>query len=309
MIPGMGDSTAFDWLAAAHTPFDGAGGVALDVIEVQAEHLLRQGVKGVFVCGTTGEGLSLSVDERKQVAARWEEVRRGTDLSLWVHVGANALPEVRELARDAAEVGADAIALMPPCFFRPEDEEHLASWCASVSEASGGMPMTLYEAPEMTGVRLDVERFIELARVSVPGYRGLKYTDSNLTLFARLCDGLEEGEGMWWGRDEELQAGIAAGATGAIGSSYNFAGKVYEPVLATVEGGASETAAAAQARAVSLIEVIASYGYLGAAKAVMEMLGVPLGPTRAPLGNPEPLERKRLQAELEELGFFDWVAG
>ena len=304
----MGDPNSFDWLAAAHTPFDSSGDVALGVIELQAEHLLGQGVKGVFVCGTTGEGLSLSVEERKQVAGRWAEVRAGTPLSLWVHVGANALPEARELARDAAAVGADAIALMPPCFFRPEDEEHLVAWFASVSEASGGMPTTLYESPEMTGVRLDVGRFIELAREEVPGYRGLKYTDSDIGLFSRLCDGLIEGEGMWWGRDEELLSGIGAGATGAIGSSYNFAGRIYEPVLATFSGGDAEEAAAAQARAVSLIEVVARYGYLGAAKAVMEMVGVPCGPARAPLGNPGVDRVAELQAELEELGFFDWVA-
>jgi len=302
----MGASKEFDWLAAAHTPFDMDGEVALDVIDVQVEHLVAQGVSGAFVCGTTGEGLSLSVAERKSIACRWAEARKGTSLSLWVHVGANALPEVKELARDASKVGADAIALMPPCFFRPEDEEQLVAWCAEVSEASGGMPMTYYECPDMTGVHVDVERFTELARSKVPGFLGLKYTHSDVDLFSRLCGRLLEGEGMWWGRDEELLSGIEAGATGAIGSSYNFAGKVYEPVLAVLSGGDTEEAVVAQARAVRLIEVVAGYGYLGAAKAVMGMLGVPCGPARAPLGNPGTDAVEELQAELEELGFFEW---
>jgi len=304
----MSDTSGFDWLAAAHTPFDASGDLALGVIEAQADHLLRQGVTGVFVCGTTGEGLSMSVEERKQVAGRWADVRRGTPLGLWVHVGANALPDVVELARDAKRIGADAVALMPPCFFRPADEEQLVAWCASVSEATGGMPITYYESPEMTGVRIDVERFVELARLGVPGYRGLKFTDSDGALFTRLCGGLAEGEGMWWGRDEELLSGISAGATGAIGSSYNFAGDVYAPILAVRAGGDAEEAAAAQARAVKLIEVVAGYGYLGAAKAVMGMLGVRCGPARAPLGSPSQDDLSRLRADLEQMGFFEWVS-
>jgi N-acetylneuraminate lyase len=300
--------SVFDWLAAAHTPFTASGELALDVIEVQAEHLVGEGVNGVFICGTTGEGLSMSVPERKLVAQRWTEVRAETALSLWIHVGALALPDACELARHAAEVGADAIGVLPPFFFGTDGEEPLVAWCRAISEASGGLPMTLYECPSMTGVRLDLERFIALARESVPGYRGIKFTDANVELFGELCEGREEGEGMWWGRDEELCDGLLAGATGAIGSTYNFAARIYAPVLDLLAGGDRELAAAAQARSARLVEVIARHGYLGAAKAVMEMLGVSCGPARAPLRSPDAVAVARLRAELEELGFFEWIA-
>jgi len=135
----------------------------------------------------------------------------------------------------------------------------------------------------------------------------LKYTDSNQDLFAELCSGRAAGEGLWWGRDEELLDGVEAGATGAIGSSYNYAGRLYEPILGLRGGGELVEAQRAQERAVEMIELIASFGYFGAAKAVMGFLGVPVGPTRMPLGNPSGEGLERLRAGLDELGFFDWV--
>ena len=304
----MHESQSFDWLAAAHTPFSADGELALDLIELQAEHLSANGLKGVFVCGTTGEGLSLSVPERKLVAGRWAEVLKGTDLSLWVHVGANALPEVKELAEDASKIGADAIALMPPFFYRPESEEALVSWCTEVASVAGGLPLSFYESPQMSGVQLDMERFVDLARAANIQYRGLKFTDSDLELFARLCDGLCEGEGMWWGRDEELRGGLRAGATGAIGSTYNFAAPVYRAVLEEPGGGDSDLAELAQSDAIRLVETIARYGYLPAAKAVMGMLGVPVGPARAPLSALNDEEQISLRGDLDALGFFDWIS-
>ena len=299
---------SFDWLAAAHTPFSADGELALNAIDAQAAHLAAQGLSGVFVCGTTGEGLALSVGERKLVAGRWAEVLKGSDLSLWVHVGANALPDVKELAADAARVGADAIALMPPCLYPPGSEEALVEWCSAVACEAGGLPLSFYESPEMSGVQLDMERFIDLARGAKIHFRGLKFTDSNLDLFRRLCANLSDGEGMWWGRDEELRDGLAAGATGAIGSTYNFAAPLYSAVLEEPCGGDSGRAASAQADAVKLVDAVAAYGYLPAAKAVMGMLGVPVGPARMPLGGLSEERVAALRGDLEELGFFDWIS-
>jgi len=303
----MRSDDSFDWLAATHTPFDRDGEVDLNLIEGQAAHLSGQGLSGAFVCGTTGEGLSLSVEERLRVAERWAEVLRGTGLSLWVHVGANALPEVRALASGAAAVGADAVALMPPVFFRPDTEEQLVAWCSSVADAAAGLPLSYYESPQMSGVQLDMHRFVDLARAAGIQYRGLKFTDSNIELFRDLCRDLRGGEGMWGGRDEELRDGLAAGATGAIGSTYNFAAPLYGDVLDEPSGGGSGLAVKAQADAVALVELIASYGYLPAAKAVMGMIGVPVGPARAPLTQLSVEEVSSLQGDLERFGFFDKV--
>ena len=111
-----------------------------------------------------------------------------------------------------------------------------------------------------------------------------------------------------WGVDEALLSALAVGAKGAVGSSYNFAAPVYQRLFAAVERGDLEAARQEQMRSVRLIQALAGYGYMGAAKAVMGMLGVDVGPARLPNSNPTAEQAVKLRLELEDLGFFDWVA-
>src|SRR4051812_29592971 len=107
-------------VAATHTPFVGAGGeLDLTAVERQAEHLLQSRVTAAFVAGTTGESLSLTVEERLALARRWAEVARGSALRVVVHVGANCLADARALAAHAQSVGAAAVAAVDPSYFRP----------------------------------------------------------------------------------------------------------------------------------------------------------------------------------------------
>src|SRR5687767_3858693 len=123
-------------VAAAFTPMRADGTVDLGPIERQAERLIADGVDGAFVCGTTGEGPSLSVTERQQVAGRWCEVTRGVRrLPVIVHVGHTSLPDCRALAAHAQACGAAAVALIAPYFFKPGNVEDLVSFCAEVAAA------------------------------------------------------------------------------------------------------------------------------------------------------------------------------
>ena len=112
---------------------------------------------------------------------------------------------------------------------------------------------------------------------------------------------------MPWGCDEYLLAALALGATGAVGSSYNFAAPVYHRVIAAFERGDLAAARDAQYQSVQLIALLASRGYMGAAKATMKMLGVDVGPARLPNGSLNAEQQDVLRADLEQLGFFDWV--
>src|SRR4051794_6940497 len=92
------------------------GSLDLDRVEKQAEHLATQGLAGVFVAGTTGEGLSLSVPERQQLAERWCAVA-GKRFPVIVHVGHNSLPDAKALAAHAQKAGATAVAAVPPFYY------------------------------------------------------------------------------------------------------------------------------------------------------------------------------------------------
>jgi len=294
-------------VAATHTPFHADGGLNLSAIEAQAGHLSRSGVSSVFVGGTTGECHSLTVEERLALAHRWSEVVRGTDLRLVVHVGSNCLADARVLASQAQALGASAISAMAPSYFKPQTLDALVACSAEVAGAAPSLPFYFYDIPTMTGVRFSMPEFLSLASDRVPNLAGIKFTNADLKAY-QLCLSTREGDfDIPWGVDEYLLAALAMGATGAVGSSYNFAATVSHRVMTAFSVGDVITARAEQFRSVRLIELLAGFGYLAAAKAVMGFLGVDVGPVRLPNSNLRPGEAARLHTSLDQLGFFDWV--
>jgi N-acetylneuraminate lyase len=294
-------------VAATHTPFAADGALNLSVVEKQAEHLHRDGVIAAFVGGTTGESHSLSVDERLALAKRWSEVLRGSPLRLVVHVGANALADARALAAHAQSIGALAIAALAPSYFKPRSVEVLVECCAEIASAAPTLPFYFYDIPSMTGVHLAMPEFLAAAPARVPTLAGIKFTNADLAAFQRC---LRAGGGRFevlWGSDEYLLAALALGATGAVGSTYNFAAPLYRRMLAAFSRGDLAAAREEQYRSVQLVELLGRYGYMGAAKAVMGMLGVNVGPARLPNTNLSQGQSATLRAELEQLGFFEWA--
>ncbi len=294
-------------VAATHTPFHPDGSLRLEVVEIQATHLARNGVKFAFIGGSTGESHSLPLAERQALARRWLEVTRGSPVQVVVHVGSNCLRDARQLAAEAQQLGAVAVSALAPSYFRPRD---LAALVDSAAEIAGGapqLPFYFYDIPTMTGVSFPMPDFLELAQTRIPNLAGLKFTNSDLAAY-QLC--LVADGGRWdvpWGTDETLLAALAVGARGAVGSTYNFAAPIYHRLLAAFAAGDLPAARLEQRRSVRLVQTLARIGYFGAAKAVMGFLGVPVGPARLPLGNPSPDQLRTLRAELETLGFFEWV--
>lgn len=121
-------------VAAVHTPFRPDGSLHLEVVEAQAAHLRAHGIDLAFVGGSTGEGHSLSLEERRALARRWVEVARGTALGVVVHVGANCLADSRALAAQAEELGAVAISALAPSYYRRMLRAFAASDLATARE-------------------------------------------------------------------------------------------------------------------------------------------------------------------------------
>lgn len=294
-------------VAAAHTPFDADGRLNLSAVERQAGHLLGVGVRSVFVGGSTGESHSLTVDERLALARRWAEVARGSELRLVVHVGSNCLVDARALAAEAQAVGAAAVSALAPSYFKPRSLGDLVACCAEVAGAAPALPFYFYDIPALTGVRFSMPDFLAAAPARVPTLAGIKFTNPDLLAYQRC---LHAGGGRFdlpWGLDEYLLAALTLGAVGAVGSSFNFAAPVYHRMMAAFARGDLTTARAEQYRSVQLIELLAGFGYLPAAKAVMGLLGIDVGPARLPHANLSAEQRLQLQTGLERLGFFDWL--
>ncbi|HEY4263237.1 MAG TPA: dihydrodipicolinate synthase family protein [Schlesneria sp.] len=294
-------------VAATHTPFHDDGSLNLDIVAKQAEHLQRNGINTAFIGGSTGESHSLNVDERRQLTTRWMEVTAGTDMKVIVHVGSNCLVDAAALAKHAQQSKACAVAALSPSYFKPRSVEVLVDCAAQVASAAPDTPFYFYDIPVLTGVSLPMPEFLDLGRKAIPNLAGLKFTNPDLMAF-QFC--LRAGDGSFdvpWGCDEFLLAAVALGATGAVGSTYNFAAPIYHRVLKAFAAGDLDTARSEQFRAVQMIQIIVRYGFIGSTKAIMKMLGVDVGPGRLPNPKMSAEATKSLHADLEKIGFFGWI--
>jgi len=213
-----------------------------------------------------------------------------------------------DLAAHAQTLGAPAIAALAPSYFKPRTPADLVQWCAEIAAAAGDTPFYFYDIPSLTGVEFCMKAFLAQAADRIPTFNGIKFTNTDLMSYQQC---LVEDDGAFdipWGVDEALLGALAIGAQGAVGSSYNFAAPVYQRLMASFTRGDLRSAQAEQARSVQLIHLLSGLGYLGAAKAVMKMLGVDVGPARLPQVNPSPDQVTKLRSDLEKLGFFDWIA-
>jgi N-acetylneuraminate lyase len=294
-------------VAATHTPFDADGELNLAAVEKQAEHLHRSGVAAVFIGGTTGESHSMTVVERLSLAERWTAVAKGSPLTIVVHVGANCLADARALAAQAQRLGTAAIAALAPSYFKPRTLETLVECCCDIVRAAPGLPFYYYDIPTLTGVSFSMPDFLDAAPSRIPTLAGIKFTCADL-LGYQCCLRSQDGRyDVLWGLDEYLLAALALGGLGAVGSSYNFAAPIYLRMIGAFGKGDLITAREEQFRSVRLIRLLGEFGYMAAAKAVMEMLGVPVGPPRLPNARLPVGRREELRAALERIGFFDWI--
>ncbi len=293
-------------VAATHTPFDNEGALKLSQVEKQAQHLLGDGITTVFIGGSTGESHSLTVDERRLLADRWLQVAKGTALRVVVHVGSNCVADARTLAAAAHQAGAAAIASLAPSYFKPQSIEALVACCEQISAAAPGVPFYYYDIPSLTGVALSTPDFLETAAGRIKDLAGIKFTNPDLMAYQRCLHTHDGRFDIPWGMDECLLGALALGAKGAVGSTYNFAAPLYRRLVTAFQRGDLKTAQREQFRSVQLVTCLASFGYMGAAKALMGMLGIEVGPPRLPNQTLSPELQTKLRGRLEAIGYFDW---
>lgn len=295
-------------VAAPFTPFKRNGAVDLGKIERLAASLETNRVAGAFVCGTTGEGVSMTTAERMKVAERWQ-ASAGKKLRVIVHVGHTSLGDSRALAAHAQKIGASAVGCMAPFCFKPSKAEDLAAFCAEVAAAAPELPFYYYHIPCVTGVTIPAFDFLRAAADKIPNLAGIKFTHENLMDFA-ACVRWEGGRfDALFGRDEMLLAGLSVGAEGAIGSTYNYAAPVYHRIIAAYRRGDLAAAQAEQARANAMIAVLIRHGGMPpAGKAFMKAIGLDCGTVRLPLRPLTEAQSEALRAEAETAGFFGFAS-
>ncbi len=291
---------------ATFTPMHEDGSLNLAQVLTIVERLLACKTTALFVCGTTGESASLSTPERKATLEAFIGAAAGR-IPVVAHVGHSAIIESRDLAEHARCAGAAAIAATPPTFFRPASVDALVDCMGAIAAGAPQLPFYYYHIPHMTGVSLDMVDFLRQARDRIPTLAGIKYTAPTLYEF-QSCAALDSGRfNMVFGSDEMLLSGLAAGAQGAVGSTYNLCAPLYQQVMRCFAEGQLAEAQRLQLISVRMVEAVKKYRPLPALKSMMKLAGVDCGPTRLPLIPMTSAEIEGLRQELAAIGFLEWL--
>jgi N-acetylneuraminate lyase len=258
------------------TPMHDDGRVRPESAAPLVEKFVREGAGGIYLCGSTGQGPLLTVEERKEIAEATVSAAAGR-LPVMVHVGAVRLEECLELARHAAAIGADAVSSVPPIYYPPT----LASAMEHYRRIGAATDLPFY-AYNFSLPDCSVDDYVR-ALLRVPNVRGLKFTNLNMYDLARLKIASEGRLNVLSGADESFLAAQAHGADGAIGSTQNVAMPLFRAVLDAAQSGAWETARELMLRTVRAVhEVTIAHGVAGL-HAILTEEGIPCGHPRHPL--------------------------
>jgi dihydrodipicolinate synthase/N-acetylneuraminate lyase len=274
-------------LAAALTPLRDAG-EALDEVAIgpYVDFLAAGGVDGLLALGTTGEGFLLPVEQRRRAAQLYVEAAAGR-LQVAVHCGAQSTWDTVELAAHAADIGADAVAVMAPPYFPLDDAELLAHFAAA-ARAAEPVPFYVYEFAARSGYAVPVS-VLERLREEAPNFRGLKVSDMPWEQFVPY---LLEGLDIFVGPEALIPQGLAGGAAGAVSA---LASAFPELVAAAVRDPANADLGPVRT-------ALERFPLQAAAKIVVARRGVPIGPNvRRPLRTLNDVERAELDTWLDSI--------
>jgi N-acetylneuraminate lyase len=296
------------FIVAPMTSFNSDGSVDLKIIPSYAEFLRSNGVIGAFVNGTTGEGFSLTVEERKATAEAWVNAVPA-EFKVLVHISHTCAVSAGEMAQHAAEIGASGIGEMGPIFYKPNSVEELAKYAAQTAVNAPELAYYYYHMPSMSGVCFGMLDFLRAAEVKIPNLAGIKYTYEDLVDFELCCEFDEGRYDILYGRDETLLCSLALGCRGAVGSTYNIMTPLYIQLVEAFDLGDFNEARRLQGISMKVIKLLAGTRCFNSAlKTVMNMIGLDLGGVRSPLKNIEADKKAELEKGLKELGFFEYCS-
>lgn len=293
-------------IAATFAAYNEDGSINLAIIPAIVDKMINDGLSGVFICGTNGEGPNLTIDERMQIAEAYIKAANKRILVL-VHVGHSSIAECRKLASHAEKFGADAISSVSAFYFKPSTVKNLVDCMAEIASAAPNTPFYYYSIPTLTGVGMDMIDFLAQAEEVIPTLAGIKYTASTLHEY-QACLNYKGGKfDILFGYDEMLLPALAVGAKGAIGSTYTFAAPLYLKVMQLYKEGKAEEAAAMQLHSVNMVRCLVKYPPIPAQRAIMKMEGFELGKCRLPLVPLSTEDEVNFKHSLEEINFFNVV--
>ncbi len=280
----MKDLTKYHGIIPAfYACYDEAGNISPTRTRTFAKHLINKGVKGLYVGGSSGECIYQSVAERKMVLENVMAEAKGK-ITIIAHVACNNTEDSRELARHAESLGVDAIASIPPIYFKLPDHA-IARYWNDISAAAPNTDFIIYNIPQLAGVALSIPLLREMRKN--PLVIGVKNSSVPTQDIQMWRDDSGEDFVVFNGPDEQLVSGLAMGAHGGIGGTYAVMPELYLKIREHYIAGKVEEARKVQNEACRIIYAMcAAHGNLYAVmKAILKKNGLDVGGVRAPLAN------------------------
>lgn len=294
-------------IAAPFTPLDEYGDINYDQIITLIRLYENNGINGVFLGGSTGEGASLSFYEKKSLIEAWGSLKSSKIKTLMM-LGGTSLKEMQELAVHTLQCNLDGISILNPYYYRPASVIQLVDFCKAVSEVVPELPFYYYHIPVLAGGDFSMAEFLKIAEDKIPNLAGIKYSSSNI-MDCHLCQNYKNGKyDILWGVDEALLSGLSIGIEGAVGSTYNYAAPLYNQIIDAFQKNDLVRAEELQLKAVKMVELLVKYGGIGTGKAFMKLIGVDCGWFRQPVSRPTDDQFRHLKNELEKIGFFEFCS-
>lgn len=300
-------SRAVEILNAVFTPMFADGSVNYNCIPNLFQHCIQTGAKGIFLNGTTGECMSLSVQERLQLVEHWVEYRREInrpDFKIFVHVGSCNLYETAQMAEHAQTQGVDGIAMVATFYFRPKTLEDLVEQCEYVAAAAPETPFYYYNIPSLTGVDFPLLSFLEIASLRIPNFAGLKNSFTDIVDYQHCIHFARGKYSLYWGTDEAFMMLYTAGNRHYVGSTYNYMGNIYKKMLIAHHAGDMKTVERLEGEADAIYKIILQHNGISAGKEIMKFIGVDCGAVRKPLKGYIKADSETLLRKLRETTLF-----
>jgi len=283
------------------TPCTPEGDVNVVALRDLTEYLIGKDVDGFYLCGHTGEGVWQSLEERQQVVDKvLDQVQRRVPTI--VHVGCVSTRDAVTLAQHAQQVGADGISSILPPLCHGAESTYLHY--QAIAAAAPDLPFL----PYLYGGTVDALTLMRELVERIPNLGGAKYTGPNMYELGQLVDLAQDRWTIFSGMDEQCLFAAMFGAPGNIGSTLNLMPGAYREIRKSYLGGELSRAQELQIRANRVTRVMISFGFPGALREAMSLLGFDCGQPRLP-NPPLPAEkREALRAELEAVDFVTLTA-
>ena len=263
--------------SALLTPTNADESINFDALEKVVDLQIKDGVEGFYCCGSSGEGLLLTLEERKQILERVIKVADGR-VPVISHVGTIRTRDVIELADHAMNAGALAVSMIPPYYYKFSMDEIMAYY-EDVIKAIPDVPAIVYNIPQFTGVEFTKQNAGRL--LANENIVGIKHTSTNLYSFERIGKSFP-GKAMINGFDEQFLGALAMGSSATIGTTVNLFAPLFIKVRAAFNRGDMAEAFRWQHAINHRIEATVKVGIFNAMKYCWTLRGVECGTCRAP---------------------------